>query len=98
MAHLYILEGKEPKPVNDVLEWARWYETSDRIVKKTELPDSIRISTVFLAIDSGIFNDKPLVFETMIFGGEHDGFQERYTTWDEAEAGHQKAIELVFTI
>lgn len=36
-------------------------------------------------------------FETMIFGGEHDQYQERYSTWDEAEAGHKRAIELVFS-
>lgn len=98
MQHLYILEGKTLKPVNDVLEWAKWYETADRVVSKTELPGDVCVSTVFLGMDSGIFNDKPLLFETMIFGGEHDGFQERYSTWEEAEAGHKKAIELIFTV
>jgi hypothetical protein len=34
----------------------------------------------------------------MIFGGDHDGYCERYCTWEEAEAGHQKAIELVFEV
>ena len=29
------------------------------------------------------------------FGGEHDQYQERYCTWDEAEKGHQIACELV---
>ena len=37
----------------------------------------------------------PLLFETMIFGGPHDGYQERYTFWDEAEAGHAKALGMV---
>lgn len=98
MQHLYILEGKIPKPVNDVLQWAKWYETADRVVSKTELPGGVQVSTVFLGIDSAIFNEKPILFETMIFGGEHDGFQERYSTWEEADAGHKKAIELIFTV
>lgn len=27
-----------------------------------------------------------------------DGYCERYCSWEEAEAGHQKAIELVFEV
>jgi len=38
---------------------------------------------------------EPLLFETMIFGGEHDDYQERYSTYEEALEGHQRAIQLV---
>jgi len=38
---------------------------------------------------------KPILFETMIFGGENDQYQERYSTWDEAVEGHKKACDLV---
>ena len=31
----------------------------------------------------------------MIFGGEHDQYQERYSTWDEAIEGHKNACKLV---
>lgn len=56
-----------------------------------------RISTVFLGLDHNHSwpNGTPILFETMIFGGEHDDFQERYCTWDEAEAGHKIAVDLV---
>jgi hypothetical protein len=30
----------------------------------------------------------------MIFGGEHDQDQWRYSTWNEAVVGHQQALEL----
>ncbi len=33
------------------------------------------------------------LFETMIFGGANDGYQERYATWDEAERGHKRICE-----
>jgi hypothetical protein len=36
-----------------------------------------------------------MVFETMIFGGPDDGYQRRYATWKEAEAGHKEALALV---
>ncbi len=95
--YYYILEGKTAKPVDEATVWARWYETADRTVKKTELPDG-SISTVFLGINHAFGGGEPILFETMIFGGEHDGFQARYSTWEEAEVGHQKAIELIFEV
>ena len=38
---------------------------------------------------------KPILWETMIFGGEHNEYQGRYTTYEDAIEGHKKAIELV---
>jgi hypothetical protein len=31
----------------------------------------------------------------MIFGGEHDEYQARYTTYEDALEGHQEALNLV---
>jgi hypothetical protein len=94
----YKLEGHTPVPCEDFMEWAKWYETANRTVKQTEFPDGVKVSTVFLGLDHAFMSDKPILFETMIFGGEHDDYQERYSTWDEAEAGHQRAIQLVFNV
>lgn len=49
------------------------------------------VSTVFLVIDHG-WNGVPLWFETMIFGGPDDQFCERYTTWEQAKAGHDVIV------
>lgn len=94
----YILNGKEPVLETDLLKFGQWFETANRIVKQTHLPDNIKVSTVFLGIDHGFGSDKPVLFETMVFGGEHDQYQDRYSTWDEAEAGHQKTIEMIFAV
>lgn len=93
----YILNGKIPVLEPDIMEWAKWYSTANRHVKNDMLPGDIHVSTVFLGIDHG-YNGEVLLFETMIFGGEHDHYQERYATWEEAEAGHQRAIELVYSV
>jgi hypothetical protein len=57
------------------------------------------ISTVFLSMDhslAGLIGDgTPVLFETMVFGGEHDGYQERYHTYDEAEEGHKRICDMV---
>lgn len=54
-----------------------------------------RISTVFLGIDHQWGSGPPLLFETMVFGGPMDEQQWRYSTWDEAEAGHHRVVEAV---
>jgi hypothetical protein len=91
----YILKDKMPVNI-PFEEWIRIFDFEDegRRVNKTTIGD-VRISTVFLGLDHGIYEDKPMLFETMIFGGEYDDYQERYSTWEEAEEGHQRACELV---
>jgi len=94
----YILDGKKPVPVKDLLEWAKLHNPRNNIVKQTKLPDDVRISTVFLGIDHAFMGGPPILFETMIFGGEHDQYQRRYSTWEEAEQGHQETIEMIFEV
>jgi hypothetical protein len=49
------------------------------------------VSTVWLVIDHS-WQDPPLLFETMIFGGQLDQDQWRYTTIEQAVEGHWKAV------
>lgn len=95
MTH-YILKDKKPLAVT-LEEWARRFceDGDDRRVARDELAGGVSVSTVFLGIDHN-FSDvgPPVLFETMIFGGPHDEEQWRYTTWNEAVAGHQVAVEL----
>ena len=91
----YILDGHKPVPVKNLMLWARWFEVGDRRVAVTDT-DNGQVSTVFLGIDHSFSEDgPPVLFETMVFGGTLDGEQERYTTWEEAEAGHRKMVERV---
>lgn len=89
----YILDGKNVKEAS-LIEWAAWYEKAKRHVSLNKLKDGTKISTVFLGLDHSFDGGPPLLFETMIFGGKHDGYCERYTTWEEAEEGHKEALKL----
>lgn len=52
------------------------------------------VSTVWLGIDHGfIRGGPPVIFETMVFGGEHDQDQWRYCTEEAAIAGHRRVVE-----
>ena len=90
----YILKDGVPVKCDDVLKWAKEFKKSDRIIAQDEL-GGVRVSTVFIGIDHGLGFGKPLLFETMIFGGEHDEYQERYSTIEKAKEGHKKALSLV---
>ena len=90
----YILKGKKVVVETDLLKLGKAFETTDRHVDNDKI-GKVSISTVFLGIDHNFGVGKPLLFETMIFGGKHDQYQERYTTWEEAEKGHKKALKLV---
>jgi hypothetical protein len=90
----YILHGKVPVPTDDLMEWCKDMEEGTRVVKQTRLPGDVLVSTVFLGLDHGFLSEgPPVLFETMIFGGNHDQYQERYTTWDDAEKGHQEVLD-----
>ncbi len=70
------------------------FETSRRVAKDEQ--DDIQVSTVFLGMNHNWDDGPPLIFETMIFGGEHSDEQWRYTTEAQALEGHKTAVALAF--
>lgn len=46
----YILVGQTPVPCDDLLEWARWFETFDNRVMLSEV-GPYTVSTIFLGLD-----------------------------------------------
>lgn len=103
----YIIDDEHnivPQP--DLRMWAEWYETADRHVGFCDFGD-MKVSTVFLGMDHSWDGSAPMLFETMVFernrdpGLELDYVQSddfemwRYSTWAQAEAGHEKMCELV---
>ena len=95
MNRYYILKDKKVIPVNDVLEWAKMFEKKDRRVAEDNIGE-VRISTVFLGLNHRFGKGKPLIFETMVFGNcIFDNYQERYSTYEEAEKGHKFMVKRV---
>ena len=94
MSEHYILKDRTPVAAS-LLEWARWFENREaRRVGRNEVK-GFEVSTVFLGLDhnfSGV--GAPVLFETMVFGEKRgdDLYCERYSTYEEAEAGHAKVV------
>ena len=92
MFRLYVLKCETiPVEAEDIMEWRDFFDSdTDRIVKREYVGD-VFISTVFLGVDhSGTLDGPPILFETKIFGGDYDGLIERYSTFEEAKAGHKR--------
>jgi hypothetical protein len=100
---MYILdEDHNPVPAKSSEEWAAWHQTIDnRVVRKHEVCDGeVSVSTVFLGLDHN-FNPRsseprPILFETVVFGGVMDQHMERCCTWDEAVAQHTRVLDAVW--
>ena len=94
MRHYILDENREPVLEPDLFKWGRWLETANRKIGDSTVGDA-QISTVFLGLDHGFSGGDPILFETMIFGGRHDEYQERYTTREDALKGHRAAVQMV---
>jgi hypothetical protein len=92
----WILVEREPRKVgwDEWLEWSRQGFDETRRVAKTTVGE-VDISTVFLTVDHAWGGGPPILFETMVFGGPLNEYQWRYSTWDEAVAGHERIVNAV---
>ncbi len=93
----YILEDKKIKEV-DLMTWAKWFETSlDRRIAYSDISNGWSVSTVFLGLDHSFGEGAPILFETMVFDSntELDGEPFRYSTYEEAEKGHEDIVAKV---
>lgn len=93
---MYYTLDKNNKPVPSTIEkYCEWIEQNPtKKALKQETIDESYISTVFLGLDHAWNSDVPVLWETMIFGGAFDQYQERYTSVEDALKGHEYAVSL----
>lgn len=86
-------------------EWRTLFEMPEyKVVARTETETYV-LSTVWLGLDHQYGEGPPIIFETMVFSrsewndderlGLHDFDCVRYSTQDEARAGHEEMVTLV---
>ena len=104
----YVLKNGKPVPASFEEMAKQLSDFKLRRVDCTKVSDTIEVSTVFLGIAHGpslmiraegiyIGNEdasKPLLYETMIFGGKLNNYQRRYHTLGEAKKGHWEIVEM----
>ena len=96
-AMMYVLDGHEAIAFDHdieacvILHGVMWDDRA-QIVAQDRIGD-LFVSTVFLGVNHAFLPGPPMIFETMIFEGDRAGDLWRYSTWDEAEAGHRRVCE-----
>lgn len=95
MSEHYVLNDDHSVREAELMEWVVAFNDMDRRRVALDKIGNASVSTVFLGLDHSFGDGPPLIFETLISGGEHDQEMWRYSTWDEAVAGHKAAVELV---
>jgi hypothetical protein len=92
----WILNEKHEAVPADAATWGYFRQKHFRIAKTLIL--GADVSTVFLGINHRFGPGKPLLFETMVFGGPLDELCWRYETWQQAGRGHKRAVRLVILL
>jgi hypothetical protein len=97
MGDYYALNDDNSVSPISSMEWAKRFEDRERRRVGLDELNGARVSTVFLGLNHQFLDDgPPLIFETMVFP---EGWDERlcwrYSTWEQAEAGHKEAVRLV---
>jgi len=92
----YILD-KDNKPIEaHPLVYIDWiHNNPSRKAVKQELIGDVRVSTVFLGLNHSYEGGDPVLWETMVFEGDYDGYQERYTSYEDALRNHEFVVEMI---
>jgi hypothetical protein len=86
--------GRDGRPMS-MREWSARLEDdlAYKHVRASAPLEGVEVSTVWIGLDYRMLGlGPPLIFETMVFGGELDGHARRWSTEGEAEAGHDRVV------
>jgi len=102
---IYILDDNGmPILCDDVIAWATWIDSADRAVAVTTIAregveETIRVSTQFIGFDYGFGQStRPVLYETMVFGGNLNHHTERTDDWYLALRRHYATVETVVAL
>lgn len=92
----YFIPNENGNPVRvGLVDFVQWKKDNDlHIAERAE--NGVQVSTVFLGSPYGFEEGRPILWETMIRGGEHSGWSESHTSLDDARRGFDRACALAF--
>jgi hypothetical protein len=78
----------------DINDWGRLLGNDSYRKVAFDSVGNVTVSTVWLGLDHNFYGEgEKLIFETLVFGGEDDGYMERYSTLEEAKKGHKRIVK-----
>lgn len=88
--HFYY--NRAGRPISNE-QWTTEFGKGNRTVAYTDLGALGRVSTVWLGLNHAYDDGPPIIFETMIFDGPMAEYCDRYSTEEQALAGHAFAVQ-----
>jgi hypothetical protein len=87
---------RDGQPITSPLEWSALHEDLGYVHVRMTAVGEAQVSTVWVGIpQAGSTPERPLIYESMVFGGPLDEQAWRYSTEGEATAGHDHVVALV---
>lgn len=89
--YYFILKDKKVVAAKSTEEWVRFFESTDKIIKRTTLESGAWVSTVFLGLPH-----QGGMFETMIFpeGNYFEMYLERCESYEGALTQHEGSFKM----
>ena len=96
----YILDDDgNVKGTDSLMEWRVFFKDASKRRIAEDFIRSQRVSSVFIGLDHGFsMRGPPIVFETMIFGGPHDGWQVRSSSREGILDHHKVAVKMCMDV
>jgi hypothetical protein len=97
MSEFYYLNDDKSYRLATLIKWGEQFGSMDRHLGN-DIVNGKWVSTVWLGLNHNLGEGAPHLFETMVFEkaiGSIEIFCERYSTWQEADEGHQRAIQWI---
>jgi hypothetical protein len=92
---------RQGQPIDEATFRAHRLDWSYRRLGQQALPDGKYVSTVWLGRNEGLYDDMPVIFETIVFASKGPGGDpletDRYHTEQEALTGHAALMEKYLT-
>ena len=93
-------EDRTTTPFANILAYLEYIKTQDPVTFHNhrfvgfDTIGNTTVSTMFYDVElaPGLDKSQPLLFETTIMGGKYDGYQLRYSTWQQAADGHKEVL------
>jgi hypothetical protein len=78
----------------DLLRWMEFLDQNNPLLAHDRLPGAVHVSTVFCGVNRNYASGPPILFQSTILGGPHNGYLERYSSKAEAMSGHERAVRI----
>ena len=89
---LYALDKHEPVLCDSFLTFDLFLANFDARRVAHDTVGDVHVSSVFIGIST---DNRPRLFETMVFGGPHHRYCVRAETWDECLRNHAQALRMI---